>query len=64
MKNDKVISTEKQQKTSVLSTGNNHKFFTDKEILPSDQRTIITQARFSHSALGKALEKHIKRINN
>ena len=39
-----------------------YKFFTDKEILPSDQSRITEQAKFTYPSLGKAFEKQIKTI--
>ena len=37
-----------------------YEYLTGEEILPPDQRTVIEQANFSYSALGKAFEKQIK----
>ena len=37
-------------------------YFTDEEILPSDQSRIIEQAKFTYSPLCKAFEKQIKTI--
>ena len=39
-----------------------YKFFTDEEILPSDQSRITEQAKFTYPSLGKAFEKQIKTI--
>ena len=39
-------------------------FYTDEEILPSDQRRRIEQAKFTCSALDKAFEKQIKTIED
>ena len=36
----------------------------DEETLPSNQCTIIEQAKFTYSHLGKALEKQIKAIED
>ena len=53
-------------KKSVLSSGETHKYeyFTGENILPSNQQQIIEQGRFTHSPLGKALEKQIKTIED
>ena len=49
-------------KTSALSSGKVDKYdhLTGEEILPSDQRRVIEQAKFTYSALGK--EKKTKMI--
>ena len=65
-KNYNTILTEKQQKCHhyinkeaakilALLSGKNEKyeFLADKEILPSDQRRIIGQAKFTHAPFGK-----------
>ena len=46
-------------KISTLSSGKIDKYecLTGEEILPSDQRRVIEQAKFTHSPLGKTLEK-------
>ena len=46
-------------KISALSSGKTDKYeyLTGEEILPSDQRRVIEQAKFTYSRLGKALEK-------
>ena len=38
------------------------KYFTGEQILPSDQRGVIEQAKFTYSPLGKALQKQTKTI--
>ena len=45
-------------KISALSSGKIHKheYITGEDILPSNKRQIIEQAKFSYSPLGKALE--------
>ena len=52
-------------KISALSSGKIHKYeyLTGEKILPSNQKQIIEQAKFT-SPLGKAFEKQIKRIEN
>ena len=46
-------------KISALSSGkiDKYEYLTGKEILPSNQRQIIEQAKFAYSPLGKAFEK-------
>ena len=39
-----------------------YEYFTGKEILPSDQRRMMEQAKFTYSPLGKAPEKQTKTI--
>ena len=43
----------------MLSSGkiNNSEYLTGEQILPSDQRRVIEQAKFTCSPLGKTLEK-------
>ena len=45
--------------TSALSSGkiDKYEYLTGKEILPSNQRQRIEQAKFTYSLLGKAFEK-------
>ena len=74
MTNDDEIRDEKLQydinreaaKISALSSGeiDNYEYITGEEILPSDQRRMIEQAKFTYSALGKALEKQTKTIED
>ena len=49
-------------KISAVSSGKIHKYecFTGEDILPSNQKQIIEQARFTYSPLVKAFEKQIK----
>ena len=53
-------------KISALSSGkiDKYEYLTGEEILPSNQRQIIQQAKFNYSPLGKALEKQIKTIED
>ena len=53
-------------KTSALSSGkiDKYEYLTGEEILPSGQRTIIEQSKFTYSPLGKAFEKQIKTIED
>ena len=72
MENDDKIRDEKLQfdvnreaaKTSTLSSGkmDNYGYLTDEEILPSNQRQTIDQAKFIYSLLRKAFEKQTKPI--
>ena len=50
-------------KISALSSSKIHKYeyLTGKEILPSDQKQIIEQAKFTYSPLGNAFEKKTKK---
>ena len=73
MKIDDKIRNEKVQyniykeavKISGLSSGKIEKYdyLTDKEI-PSDQKRMIEQAKFTYFLLGKALEKQTKSIED
>ena len=51
-------------KISALSSGkiNKYEYLTGEEILPSNQKQIIEQAKFTYSPLGKAFEKQTKTI--
>ena len=57
-------SNKEAAKISALSSGriDEYKYFTGKEILPSDQSRILKQAKFTYSPLGKTLEKQRKLI--
>ena len=68
---DKIIDEKMQfdinkeaAKISLLSSSkiDIHEYLTGEEILPSDQRRIIEQAKFTYSPLGKALEKQIQTL--
>ena len=64
LKNEKLqydINRE-ASKVSALSSGKNNKYeyVTGEEILPSNQKQIIKQAKLTYSPLGKAFEKQIK----
>ena len=41
-----------------------YEYLTGEDILPSNQRQIIEQAKFAYSPLGKAFEKEIKTIED
>ena len=51
-------------KISTLSSNKygKYEYFTDEEILPSNQKIIIKQDKFTYSPLGKAFEKQIKQL--
>ena len=53
-------------KILALSSGkiNKYEYLTDEEILASNQKQIIEQAKFTYSPLGKAFEKQIKTIED
>ena len=41
-----------------------YQYLTDEEILPSNQKQIIEQAKFTYSPLGKDFEKQTKTIED
>ena len=43
---------------------NKYEYLTGEEILPSNQKQIIDQAKFTYSPLGKAFEEQIKTIKD
>ena len=43
---------------------NKYEYITDEEILTSNQKQMIEQAKFTYSPLGKAFKKQIKGIQN
>ena len=51
-------------KTLVLSSRkiDRYEYLTGEKILPSNQRQVIEQAKFTYSSLGKPFEKQIKTI--
>ena len=53
-------------KISALSSGkiDKHEYLTGEEILPSNQKQITEQAKFTYSPLGKAFEKQTKTIED
>ena len=53
-------------KISALSSSkiDKYEYFTGEEILPSNQQEIVEQTKFTHSPLGKAVEKQAKRIED
>ena len=63
MKNCNKILTEKQQKISALPSGkiDKYEYLTGEEVLLSNQRQIIEQAKFAYSLLGKGFEKQTEK---
>ena len=53
-------------KISALSSNkfNKYEYLTDEEILPSNQKQMIQQVKFTYSPLGKAFEKQIKTMED
>ena len=53
-------------KISALSSNKigKYEYLTGEEILPSNQKQIIEQAKFTYSPLGKVFEKQIKTIED
>ena len=53
-------------KISALSSNkfNKYEYLTGEEILPSNQKQMIQQAKFTYSPLSKAFEKQIKTIED
>ena len=53
-------------KISALSSNkfDKYEYLTGEEILPSNQKQMIQQAKFTYSPLGKAFEKQIKTIED
>ena len=41
-----------------------YKYFTGEEILPSNEKQIIEQSKFTYSPLGNAFEKEIKKTED
>ena len=59
------INREAAKISALLSNKfNEYEYLTGEEILPSNQKQMIQQAKFTYSALGKAFEKQIKVIQN
>ena len=50
--------------TLLLGKINKYEYLTGKEILPSNQKQIIEQAKFTYCPLEKAFEKQIKTIKD
>ena len=60
------INREAAEISSALSSGkiDKYEYLTGEEILPSNQKQIIEQAKFTYSSLGKAFEKKKKTIED
>ena len=65
MKNYNMLLIEAEKK-SALSSGkiDKYEYLTGEELLPSNQRQILEQGKFTNSPLGKAFEKQIKTIED
>ena len=61
-----MILIERLQKYQNLSSGkfDKYKYLTGEEILPSNQKQIIEQAKFTYSPLGNAFKKQTKTIED
>ena len=59
-----MMLIKKTAKTSSLSSGkiDKYEYLTGEERLPSSQRQILEETKFSYSPLGKAFRKQIKSI--
>ena len=68
LKDEKLQDDIKREaaKISALSLGkiDKYEFFTDQEVLQSDQSRIIEQTKFTYFPLSKALEKQIKTLED
>ena len=63
MKNCNTILTEKQENiSSIIWEIDKYEYLTGEEILPSDQKRVLVQAKFSYSPLGTALKEGTKTI--
>ena len=53
-------------KISALSSGkiDKYEYLTSEEMLPSNQKQVMEQAKFTYSPLGKAFEKQTKTIKD
>ena len=59
------INTEAAKQADLSSNKiGNYEYLTGEEILPSNQKQIIEQAKFAYSPSGKAFEKQIKTIED
>ena len=65
LKNYNMILKKRQQKSALSSSKiDKYEYLTGEEILPSDQRRVIEQTKFSYFPLGKAFEKQTKTIED
>ena len=59
------INREAAEISALLSNKiDKYEYLTGEEILPSNQKQIIEQAKFTYSPLGKAFEKQTKTIED
>ena len=63
---DEKLQQREAAKISVLSSGkiDKYEYLTGEEILPSNQKQIIEQAKLTYSPQGKAFENQIKTIED
>ena len=63
---DEKLQQREAAKISVLSSGkiDKYEYLTGEEILPSNQKQIIEQAKFTYSPQGKAFEKQTQTIED
>ena len=63
---DKRIENREAAKRSALSSGkiNKYEYLTGENMLPSNQKQIIEQGKFTYSPLGKTFEKQTKTIED
>ena len=57
---NKILTEKKQNISIIIWKIDKYEYLTDEEILPSDQRRVIEQTKFTYSSLGKALENKEK----
>ena len=67
-RNEKLQPGINRETSKILALSSNElrkfEYLTGQEILPSNQKQVIEQAKFSYSPLGKAFEKQIKTIKD
>ena len=63
---DEKLQQREAAKISVLSSGkiDKYEYLTGEEILPSNQKQIIEQAKFTYAPQEKAFENQIKTIDD
>ena len=68
IRNEKLQYGINRETSKILALSSNElrkfEYLTGQEILPSNQKQVIEQAKFSYSPLGKAFEKQIKTIKD
>ena len=66
LKNCNMVLTKKMQKILALPSGkiDKNEYLAGEEILSSDQSRMLEQVTFTHSSLGKDLEKQIKTVED